>query len=416
MGLQKRLWEEQEQRGYGFSDFYVCQSCFGDRYLKKYILDNGTQGKCSFCKDHNGKPARRKVLALEELMQPIMNAVRTYYIPAEDNACWDPEEKEYINPVENSEDVIYLLDDYMECASSDLLESIADIIAPTLLVDAGLIETSPEEMDLKLWHLFCDLVKNREKLSAEQIVSLCTRDDAPKDLREIRECLEMVLHHAQELRMYEIINTGTPIYRCVKGVEPPKDYEVKPATVIGTAPAKYVADNRMSEQGDMMFYGATDVETAMREVFGNDQAERCTIGEFHGNKRVFVLNLDNLATWKCPSIFDVENRKKRSIWLFLKEFINCISLPAEDKEDYKPTQVLTKYIQRKTKLHGIAYHSSKAPISTKRGSFADRCLVLFVTNRDCLDENEKTDAGRYQLIMDPNPRKFDESSVLEMIK
>ena len=34
MGLQKRLWEEYEQRGYGSSDLQVCQYCFGDEYLK----------------------------------------------------------------------------------------------------------------------------------------------------------------------------------------------------------------------------------------------------------------------------------------------------------------------------------------------------------------------------------------------
>ena len=56
MGLQKRLWEEQEERGYGSSDLCVCQKCLGDEYLKKYILTNGDAGKCSFCKDKNGRP------------------------------------------------------------------------------------------------------------------------------------------------------------------------------------------------------------------------------------------------------------------------------------------------------------------------------------------------------------------------
>ena len=39
-----------------------------------------------------------------------------------------------------------------------------------------------------------------------------------------------------------------------------------PATLVGTASAKLVKDNRMSEVGDMMFYGADDKKIAMIEV------------------------------------------------------------------------------------------------------------------------------------------------------
>ena len=196
MGLQKRLWEEQEARGYGSSDLCVCQCCFGDEYLKKYILTNGDAGKCSFCKDKNGRPVRRKVLPLEELMEPIMDAIRTYYLPADGNAMWDPEEKEYLDEVEDVEDVISNLNDYMECASSGQYDAIVDIINPDLFIEEQLIAETPEQQDLLLWERFCELVKERKDLSAEQIVSLCAREDAPSDLQEMYQCLDMVLSYA----------------------------------------------------------------------------------------------------------------------------------------------------------------------------------------------------------------------------
>lgn len=415
MGLQKRLWEQQQDRGYGFSDLCVCQNCFEDEFLKKYILTNGEAGKCSFCKDKNGRPARRKVLPLEELMEPIMDAIRTYYLPADGNAIWDPEEKEYLNTVEDTADLIYALDQYMQCTDSAQLEAITDIVNDDLFVEAQQIEETPEDRDLSYWFEFCDLVNARKDLSAEQIVSLCTREDSPNDLQQIYRCLDMVLSYAKEMHMYEQIHTYTPIYRCVNKTTPPQGFNVTPATLIGTAPAKFVANNRMSEQGDMMFYGATDIKTALREVFGDEQATACTVGKFYGNKRVSVLNLSEIASWQCPSIFDIENRDKRSMWLFLNEFIKHISRPLSGNDDYRPTQVLTKYIQRKTDLKGIAYQSSKTPKNEKSSMFSNRCLVLFVTNRDCLDQCDKTDKMRYQLIMESEPTVLDDTSIAQIM-
>lgn len=415
MGLQKRLWEEQQNRGYGSSDLCVCQYCFGDEYLKKHILTNGETGKCSFCKDKNGKPARRKVLPLEELMEPIMKAIRTYYLPADENAIWDPEEKEYLNTVEDAFDLIYTLDQYMQCADSAQLEAITSIVNDDLFVDVHQIEETPEERDLSYWFEFCNLVNARKDLSAEQIVSLCTRSDSPSDLRQIYRCLDMVLSYAKEMHMYEQIHTYTPIYRCVNRTTPPRDFNTTPATLIGTAPAKFVANNRMSEQGDMMFYGATDIRTALREVYGDGEVTACTVGKFFGNKRISVLNLSSIANWQCPSIFDIENRDKRSIWLFLNEFIKHISRPLSSNDEYKPTQVLTKYIQRKTNLKGIAYRSSKTPENEKSSMFSNRCYVLFVTNRDCLDQCDKVDTAHYQLIMEPNPVVLDSTCVAQRI-
>lgn len=415
MGLQKRLWEEQEERGYGSSDLCVCQKCFGDEYLKKYILTSGDAGKCSFCKDKNGRPARRKVLPLEELMEPIMDAIRIYYLPADGNAIWDPEEKEYLNTVEDTADLIYTIDQYMQCTDSAQLEAITDIVNDDLFVEVQQIEETPEDRDLSYWFEFCDLVNARKDLSAEQIVSLCTREDSPNDLQQIYRCMDMVLSYAKEMHMYEQIHTYIPIYRCVNKTTPPQGFSVTPATLIGTAPAKFVANNRMSEQGDMMFYGATDIKTALREVFGDEQATACTVGKFYGNKRVSVLNLSEIASWRCPSIFDIENRDKRSMWLFLNEFIKHISRPLSSNDEYKPTQVLTKYIQRKTDLKGIAYQSSKTPENEKSSMFSNRCFVLFVTNRDCLDQCDKTDNSRYQLIMEPNPTILDSAYVTKQI-
>ena len=37
------------------------------------------------------------------------------------------------------------------------------------------------------------------------------------------------------------------------------------------------------------------------------------------------------------------------------------------------------------------------------GVNGERCVVLFVTNRDCIEEEDTSDRSRKQLIMEPNP-------------
>lgn len=197
------------------------------------------------------------------------------------------------------------------------------------------------------------------------------------------------------------------IYRCVnhlKAESPWSDLDFIPASFVGTSPAKYVSDNRMSEAGDMMFYGAASKKTAMIEVGRakdtdedkNAHFNPATIGLFHPNKMFKLLNLTGIEERKCPSIFEPNSDKKRESWLFIKNFTELISEEKHNGNSYKPTQVLTKYFQRRTNLKGIMYNSSKVKSGTK-----DRmCYVLFVSNRNCLDVEQQADSSKTQLIME----------------
>ena len=216
--------------------------------------------------------------------------------------------------------------------------------------------------------------------------------------------METVLDAAKQMDLIETINTGVSIYRCVNYLDwnsTPIGFTNIPATMIGTAPAKLVDDNRMSEKGDMMFYGAFSKEIAMREV-GPNGNRPATIGTFHTNKRIRILNLANISNWKCPSVFDVAQRERRSTWFFLREFMLNISQP--ETKSYKPTQVFNKYIQRKTKLSGIMYRSAKSENRSKNDfGWSDNCVVLYVTNRDCIDEGDVGTEKRVQLVMEAEP-------------
>lgn len=344
---------------------------------------------------------------MNDILKTISAVIKRDYLPAVGNAVYDSEEHKWwdADGVMDPYDFVHEeLNQYLESENEKFLQELVDKLAFEERMPAYKFAIHQEEIDMEKWNEYCELVRSIP-LSAEQIVGLInpkTKKNIPEDLRLIRDILKMVYGYCKKLGLVKYIeginsNKGaTDIYRCVNYLDWNHSYaglEFIPATLVGTAPAKNVADSRMSEQGDMMFYGADNQDTAMIEVGHNREyaSYPATMGTFHSNKRFRILDLSELGRDKLPSIFDIDKAIDRSIWFFLNEFIEKISQPKNDKYDYyKPTQVFTKFIQRNTDMQGIKYKSSRA-----NGG----CYVLFVVNRDCLDKGHKIDIRRSQLVM-----------------
>jgi len=413
MGVAKSHLTEIEDRGFGISNKCVCSGCVKDKYLVSIIRQNGTKGACDFCKDANGKPIRsRLVCPLETLMQYVVLAIYYYYLDADDAVPYDKETDEYLGNIIDHYDFIYdKLSSEMRIDNQNLIDELYRIIPPENRTSKFEFIDRHSKKSLKAWARYTELINARNEMSVEQIVSLCVNKNAPDDLKEIRNVLDDVLYFARDLSSYSIIDSGTNLYRCVNFHKKKcniSGYTSIPATLIGTAPSKFAENGRFNEKGDMMFYGTSNPKIAMMEVGAKDGFP-FTIGVFHTNKRIRVLNLCQVQDWKKPSAFDLNQKSidRRESWLFLKEYINRISTPVNDKENskdyYKPIQVFTKYIQRATGLYGIEYRSSKSKQNFQHSTYVnDRCYVLFAENRDCMDEFEKTtkmDSRRLQLFM-----------------
>lgn len=345
---------------------------------------------------------------MNDILENIVKAVRREYFLAEGNAVYDQESHNWFDSdgVMDHYDFVHdELNYYLESDNGDFLREIEDNLEVEEWMPKNKFSENQEEIDMERWNKYCELVRSTP-LSAEQIVGLINPENTkniPDDLRLIRDILKMVYRYCKKfglVKFIEGINSNkraADIYRCVNYLDWNHSYaglEFIPATMVGTAPPKNVADSRMSEQGDMMFYGADNQETAMIEVGYNMEyaSYPATIGTFHSNKKFRILDLSKLCEDKLPSIFDITKARDRSIWFFLNEFIEKISQLKNDKYTYyKPTQVFTKFIQRNTDMQGIKYKSSRS-----NGG----CYVLFVVNRDCLDNGNKIDIRRSQLVMD----------------
>jgi hypothetical protein len=75
-----------------------------------------------------------------------------------------------------------------------------------------------------------------------------------------------------------------------------QDYDITaiPASLVGTAPALAASNNRMSEKGDMMFYGAYSEKVAVAEIEA-EQGDTITVGKFHTNKEIQVLDFSEFT-------------------------------------------------------------------------------------------------------------------------
>ena len=408
MGAWKELQLKYDARGFIGSDKCVCRGCIGDRYLQDIIKNEGESGRCSFCGNY------RKVMPMENFMDYVMTAAQRYYMDADGNIPYTREDG-YLDKIFDPYDFIYeelssyLYEDEPEAENTDLLDEMHRMVNCKEWASTFAFSRRPSEELMDKWAEYCSLIKEWDNYSVEQIISLCVRKDAPESLKRINNLLTEVLNVAQKMNCYSYIQPYHNIYRCVgleKGYVLPGTNYI-PATRIGTAPAFRIADdNRFSERGDMMFYGAENKAIAQAEV-DIKLDEVPTLGTFHTNKRIKILNLAKISEWSKKSFFDIDHWEQRENWIFLRRYCEEISKQIANMEgqnpEYRPTEIFTKFIQRQTGLYGLSYWSSKSDHSRyTKGAIQDICYVLFVENRDCIDECEriyKINTDRLQLIM-----------------
>ncbi len=266
------------------------------------------------------------------------------------------------------------------------------------------------------WEDYCSLV-NKSELRPEQIVYEMDSFDRDDIFDQIKSYIVEALWYNHQFVNVYTLNSDKVIYRSVNYLDAGYEDRYKchriTASMVGTPPSSCIikAPNRMSDKGEMVFYGASDKDVCCKEVT-NSKGKYCVVGKFHTNKRAKLLDLSELNGYKTPSFFDIEHQEERSTWFFLEQFMENISRIVNKDTDktYKPTQVFAKFIQRKTEFSGIAYPSSLYGLTedyngTVHGKI---CYALFVDNQHCIDEGRKDWDDSLKLIMDPDPEVINE--------
>lgn len=177
----------------------------------------------------------------------------------------------------------------------------------------------------------------------------------------------------RDFNLFKEIPAGQIIYRCRNINEKDK---VIPTTEeeLGAAPNQYAkTGTRMCPAGIGLFYAAEDMETAVKEALGPDNA-RCVVGKWQTIKPLLILDLvelpqtgEKIRTLAFPSIFDSPKLSKFEEYSFLVPFVNDISRPIDEnihELDYRPTQMLCAYIMNhcligRCHVDGIRFSSAK---------------------------------------------------------
>ncbi|MFC9173019.1 RES domain-containing protein [[Kitasatospora] papulosa] len=171
---------------------------------------------------------------------------------------------------------------------------------------------------------------------------------------------------------------------------------------LGTSPIKFSKQaNRMSPAGIPMFYGAEDLDTAIREVLVRTTDAFVTAGRFEVHPGATVIDFTRL---KDPvSIFDPDEEAHhvRPMLIFLHHFVEKLSRPARpsyEQVDYVPTQIVTDFLLNAEEglVDGLIYRSA---ITGKK------CIVLKADSGACLDpEGKPEDSQDLNLIFEPATR------------
>lgn len=416
MGQAKKEWLEQENRGYSVSvNSSLCSCHFKDHYIKTFIEQNSSEGKCHYC-SKNGK-----VIGLPTLIEFMNEKIRTYYGDIEDqdlpfaNSWLDKDDGEtfpyhdscgLLMPNERED---YDIDELFEnielnIDNEKLYDDIRNCFDDTkryCLVDA-LYDTKEEELSYK-WDQFSKIVKSSRRYTFFKMPEFTTKQHSDNGLDNILSELENAVINANLILTLK--PNETSICRCRVHK---KDEIINTIDNLASPPDNCASQNRMSPAGISMFYGAFYPKTAVTEVANtfNKENDVITIGDFNVIKPIKVVNFTGMFHLSIFGDYDY------NVMSFLKAFIFEIAKPITKKDkdiEYIPTQIITEYFRYifKTKkqenINGLMYRSA-----ANEGGF---CCVLFFDKKTC---PEYLSLSKYAVLANKD-NILDELSLIDWI-
>ena len=361
----------------------VCSSHFEDKELIKFLDENTDANFCDYCDEV--KPS----INFDRFQKFVEEAVYSEYCePYNEGAHYDPEENYYEDrfPFKTVHHTDELLDELLETYDYEIVEDLAGSFPDDYLtLSEAIWGPTKNEYFLGGWEKFKHIVKHEVRfLFFDPKLAEQYEDEYHESLNPAF-VLDEVGKAILELGYISVIPSGSiSLYRARQHKF---EEEVINAKTLGSPPIQFAKANRMSPAVISMFYGALDVATCKAEVIDPTwKGSVLTIGEFTNLKEFNLIDFTDIE--EIPSIFDIQNRHKRSIMGFIKSFVADLSIPVKPDDtvhiEYIPTQVVTEYLklkfQKEHNVQGIMYKSVKY-----KGGL---CAVLFTKNEDMLGLHE----------------------------
>lgn len=382
MGYWKNVLLEQYEQGWDFTDKSVCSGCINDNALKAIVAEKEDDSLCcDFCCNVPAAP-------LDVLLGAFVDGLRNEYEDANDAVSWDSREGGYQwEPKWDTWDLIQEIQDSEEVFNSEeLFNTVREAVHDITWVDHNFILRRRDTVLLESWNHFCEAVKHKTRFV---LWLLASDDDREPGEVPPAKILDQVGPLIDRLDLVQELPAGYRFWRAQIHVEPEIEHS---AARLGTVPRESVLHaNRMSPAGIPMFYGSTDVDTAIREVACRLLADEgyVTWAQFELTTNLAVVDFMRLP--EEPSMFDPElgsiRREIRFLNIFVEQLSDRVEPANEQNEqiDYVPTQIVTEYLLHihgnGTRSRGLMYRSSLT---------GQPCVVLDVRNNHCIDSDVAT--------------------------
>jgi hypothetical protein len=387
---------EQVERG-------LCSDCAKNPYLAVTIRSKGKGGFCFECGIN--KP---NVILLDQLAELVESAMRVNLVDADEERDRTGSHQTY--GISLDEAMFYMVGDQSTYFLDDLLERVwvanenqarNDYIVPynedTLL--SPRIFTQPLDYFSDTWRELNHELKYRRRFFSENVRLFF--DVIFDGLAELRTWTK----HEDSVGIIKAVQTldiGYKIYRA----RPVKPHEIEKVTAqplleVGPPPANLARANRMSPEGVVALYCATEISTAIAETrpaIGTTTA----IIAMSVVKPLRVLNFSRLENslednWQRFLDPSYDGQASQARIRFLKRLHDLISQPIVpgSESEYLITQTMAEYLAyvHKPNIDGILFKS----VQHKGGTN----LVLFA------DENtENTSAEAFPIAFVPHSLQF----------
>ncbi|OBJ34098.1 hypothetical protein A5631_05265 [Mycolicibacter heraklionensis] len=390
MGMAKNAESAAEGRGYWWTDQALCPAHIDDPVLNAVITANLSETSCSYCQANGGDEESPVATPLDTFLEAFMVGVHFLFEPAEYSGVPVAEGKR-ITTVYDPDDVVWAVMDHATAGGGDNDTLSADITAALTTpawVNKDWQRLSPDLVMHYSWESFKALVKHSTRFFFGSMIS------SPDD-----ETLPATGFFAELSRLIveipEIYPIACPLLH--RGRMAPTESEAdkySSATELGPPPPERATANRMSPAGISMFYGSTDMETAVAEIGAHSSYGHVVTGKFTPAREIRLIDLTKLPG--LPSIFDPSLWERYYAILFLREFIHDLTLPVDldgrEHIDYVPTQVFTEYLRYAfpARIDGLMFDSSQGPGAN---------VVVFYGPEFCSDKGSENEYTR--LSLDP---------------
>lgn len=376
----------------------VCWSCVKDAFLQKWIMDNGSGKKCSFC----GK--ERGAIDLPELSDHVHEVFQDHYMLTPDS----PSVYEY-----HSLDGWWRDGDEPELVISEMLgasDKIADCIVEYLSELHGFIAVKdgeenpygdearyelrpvPDHDFRETWEYFCLTLQEHSRFfneDAEQALDEIFEGITDHKTWEGERLFKKFEPDAEEQKLYRA--------RVAYSTEELARVLTRPDLELAAPPSAKARAGRMNASGVSVFYGAFSPKACISEL-RPPVGSHVVIGTFEIIQTLRLLDMHVLENILVEiSHFSPEYDVQMGRAAFLRRFTSELAkpiLPDDEEFGYLPTQAVSEYISEKVNapIDGIIYPSTQA-------GNGERNIVLFHMSsrvekwKDAEDKEVKIDWG-----------------------